>query len=345
MEHSPEVSYLIGKAIRRGSATYAEVRDATAPYGATYADTVLTEMDAAGVRLLEEHEIPITRETNVLMNQLTLVELVSLALRLPPVTKIARRLYRNSLGVPSHELDLRRLDYLDGDYQWYYLSPVFNSLQRSLRRLFDSEQIPFSKDWRESDRVEDRRYLANLAAHPMVNRTVSPQIRQHYRRLPAVRLLEDWIHATGKSSPVMTDIMRTAITHSGPIVLRSVLLSDQPSEAQHALRRRTDVCFQCAPERRCIPLRGVDDPYPVLAAYRASDLRTLLARRYPLLSMADSINRDYLLAKFYVPYSMVVLAKRFMVEIGYLDRSATVLPKNAGRYCPCDDAWPLSNQL
>jgi len=136
------------KCIRRGTATYAEIREVGERYGIDYADALVEELSTAGARLVAEKDVMISPRTNVLMNDLRLVELISLALRLPVAPKVRRRLHTGVIQQRSYELNLKRLDYLDSDYEWYYFSPSFNRLQRAIRRLFDSEQIPFAREWR-----------------------------------------------------------------------------------------------------------------------------------------------------------------------------------------------------
>jgi hypothetical protein len=92
-------------------------------------------------------------------------------------------------------------------------------------------------------------------------------------------------------------------------------------------------------------LQGVDDPSNVLAEYRYSDLDTILATRYPNLSLEECLLKDKLVAKFFAPYSTVVSSKRFMVETQCLDESTPILYKNAGKYCPFKDEWPLAQQV
>ncbi|MEA3375773.1 MAG: hypothetical protein U9R72_06200, partial [Chloroflexota bacterium] len=135
MKFAPDVQYYTEKCIRRGVATYAEVHEVGERYGIAYRDSLVEELRAAGTRLVTEDEVIISPRTNVLMNNLRLVDLVSLALQLPAVPQVRRRLHKGVLQQRSYELNLKRLDYLDADYEWYYLSPSFNRLQRAIRRL------------------------------------------------------------------------------------------------------------------------------------------------------------------------------------------------------------------
>jgi len=255
--------------------------------------------------------------------------------------KTPRRLHQHVLKQRSYELDLNRLDYLDSDYEWYYLSPAFNSLQRSIRHLFDAGEIPFARDWQKGDRKTNPDYLKGLIAHPAFAERILPRIRAHYLSLREVRLLVDWIKATGELAPTMVDIIRAGLERAGAGAVRSVLLSDQPSTAGSALEGRRDVCFNCPPHRRCQPLQGVTDPYEVLMEYRSTTLETLVESRHSGLSMGDCLLKDDLLAKFFVPYSLVVTSKKFMIDIHLLDTSSIVLRKNTGKYCPVEDRWLL----
>jgi hypothetical protein len=340
-EFSDEVQYLIGKSIRRGTVTCSEIAEVAEADGSFTADVVAEKLHQAGVHLVQDRDLDITPQTNVLMNNLTLVELVSLCLQLPVAPKTPRRLHQHVLKRRSYELDLKRLGYLDSDYGWYYLAPAFNSLQRSIRYLFKSGEIPFARDWAEGDRKTDLTYLKALITHPTFTARILPKIRQHYLGLREVKLLISWIQATGELMPTMADIIQTGLKQDGADTVRLLLLSDQPSTAESALQRRRDVCFSCLPQQRCQPLRALADPYQVLMEYRSTTLEALIITRYPELSMADCLLEDRLLVKFFAPYSLVVNTKGFMIDIGLLGASSAILRKNAGRYCPLEDKWFL----
>jgi len=343
MERAPDVQYFVGKCMRRGTATYTELLEICEQYGTDYVDALAEELSATGVQLVDEKDVAISPQTNVLLNDLRLVELVSLTLRLPVAPKIRRRLHKGVIQQRSYELSLKRLGYLDSDYEWYYLSPSFNRLQRAIRRLFDSGQIPFAKEWRS--KKEDLVYLKGLMAHPLFAKRVLSKIREHYLDLREVKFLVHWIEATGKPAPVMVDIIQAGLNEHGPKLVQGVLFSNQASTADSALRNRRDVCFSCPPKRRCLPLQNVDDPYDVLAEYRYSDLDTLLTTKYPNVPIDECLLRDSLVTKFFVPYSIVVSSKRFMIEICCLDGSASILRKNVGKYCPYHDEWPLTRSV
>ena len=87
MKRAPDVQYFVEKCIRRGAATYTEIREVSEQYGTDYADALAEELSVTGVQLVDERDIAISPQTNVLMNDLRLVELVSLALRLPVAPK------------------------------------------------------------------------------------------------------------------------------------------------------------------------------------------------------------------------------------------------------------------
>ena len=339
MKRAPDVQYFVEKCIRRGTATYAEIREVSELYGADYADVLVEELSAAGAQLVTEKDVMISPRTNVLMNDLRLVELVSLALRLPVAPKVRRRLHKDVIQQRSYELSLKRLDYLDSDYEWYYFSPPFNRLQRAIRRLFDSGQIPFAKEWR--NQKANHAYLKGLMAHPLFAERILRRIREHYLELREVKLLVRWIEVTGKPAPVMVDIIQAGLNEHGPELVRGVLFSNQASTADGALRSRRDICFSCPPARRCLPLKDVNDPYGILMEYRYSDLDTLLARRYPGVAWTDCLVKDWLIAKFFLPYTVTVTAKRWMVGIALFNKASIVLDKSHGKYCPKDDRWEL----
>jgi len=343
MERTPELQYFVDKCIRQGAATYTEIREVGQQYGYGPTDVLAEELNAAGVQLFDEKAVTVSPQTNVLMNDLRLAELVSLALRLPVALRIRRHLYEGMIRQRSYELDLKRLDYLDSDQEWYYLSPSFNRLQQAIRRLFDSGQIPFAKEWKSQK--GNLAYLNGLIAHPLFAERILPSIRQDYLGLKGVRLLMRWIKATGKRAPVMVDIIEAGLNEDGPESVRGLLFSNQASTADSALRNRHDVCFSCPSERRCLPLQGVDDPSNLLAEYRYSDLDTILATRYPNLPLEECLLKDKLVVKFFAPYSIVVSSKRFMVETQCLDESTPILYKNTGKYCPFKDEWPLAQQV
>jgi len=344
-EFGAEVQYLIGKSIRRGTATWGDIARISEDYGDLAADTLAETLDGAGVRLIEEQDTGITPRTNALMNDLTLVELVSLCLQLPVVPKTPRRLHQHVLKQRSYELDLSRLDYLDSDYEWYYLAPAFNSLQRSIRRLFDAGEIPFARDWQKGDWKTNPDYLKGLIVHPAFAERILPKIRVHYLGLRAVRLLVGWIKATGELQPTMVDIIRIGLERDGAGAVRSLLLSDQPSTAGSVLEGRRDVCFTCPPHRRCQPLQRVADPYGVLMEYRSTTLEALVTSRYPGKDLGDCLVKDWLIAKFFLPYSIVVSAKGWMLSLSILSDSSQVLNKSHGRYCPRSDVWQSGHEI
>lgn len=340
MEGTPDTRYFVEKCIRRGTATYTELREVGERHSDEYADVLAKELVAQGVQLVDEQDMVISSHTNVLMNDLRLVELVSLALRLPVAPKIRRRLHKDVIQQRSYELDLKRLDYLDRDYEWYYLSPAFNRLQRAIRRLFDSGQVPFAKEWR--GKRENVMYLKGLMAHPLFAKRILSKVREHYLNLKEVRLLMHWIKATDKPAPVMVDIIRAGLNEHGPEWVRGVLFSNQASTADGALRKRRDVCFSCPPEKRCLPLRDADNPYDILVEYRYSDMDTLLAKKYPGQAWTDCVVKDWLIAKFFLPYSLVVSAKRWMLGLSIL-RKSQMLNKSHGKYCSRADVWCIDN--
>jgi len=339
MERTPELEYFVDKRIRQGAATYTEIREAGQQYGYDLTDVLAEELNAAGVQLFDEKAVTISPQINVLMNDLRLAELVSLALRLPIAPRIRRHLYEGMIRRRSYELDLKRLDYLDSDQEWYYLSPSFNRLQQAIRRLFDSGQIPFAKEWKSQK--GNLAYLKGLMAHPLFAERIPPIIREHYLGLKGVRLLMGWIKATGKRAPVMVDIIQAGLNEDGPESVRGLLFSNQASTADSALRNRRDVCFSCPSERRCLPLQGIDDPSHVLAEYRYSDLDALLARRYPGETWEGCLVKDWILAKFFLPYTITTTAKRWMTDIVLLNNTSPILDKSHGKYCPRDDEWEL----
>jgi hypothetical protein len=338
--YTPDIRHFLGKSMRHGTATYAELREIGAQYGPGFADTLAEELNTAGVRLIDEKDILITPETNVLMNGLRLVDLVSLALQLPVVPKVPRRLHAAVLGQRSVELDLRRLEYLDVDQEWYYLSSELNRLQRAIRRLFDSGHIPFAREWR--NKRENIAYLRSLMAHPSFSQKIRPEIREHYLSIREVGLFVRWIQATGKRAPAMAEIIRSGLDEHGVVSVRSVLFSSQASTAGGALKSRRDVCFSCPPDMRCLPLQNVDDPYNVLLEYRYADLDGLLSVRYPGQAFEDCMVKDWTIAKFFLPYTIVVTAKRWMIEIELLNSSNAFLDKSHGEYCPKNDIWELA---
>jgi len=340
-EFGAEIQYIIGKSIRRGTATWNEIARVSEEYGDFTADALTQTLHEAGVQFIEEGEVSITPRTNVLMNDLTLVELVSLCLQLPVAPKTPRRLHQHVLKQRSYELDLSRLDYLDSDYEWYYLAPAFNSLQRSIRRLFNAGEIPFARDWQEGDRKTNLDYLKGLIAHPIFAERILPKIRAHYLSLREVRLLVDWIKATGELAPTMVDIIRAGLERAGTEVVRGLLLSDQPSTAVSALEGRRDVCFSCPPHWRCQPLQGVADPYEVLMEYRSTALETLVTSRYPGKDLGNCLVEDWLIAKFFLPYSIIVSTKIWMLQTAILGSDSVVLDKSHGKYCPWNDIWGL----
>lgn len=260
MEKTPDIQYFTQKCIRCGATTYSEIREFGKRYGSERGDLLIDELNTTGVRLIDERNILCSPQTNVLMNNLRLVELVSLALQLPVTAKICRKLSKNVLQRRTFELDLRRLDYLDSDNEWYYCSPSFNHFQQALRHLFDSGQIPFSKEWKNEKRRESHEYLRGLMAHPLFAERILSLIREHYLGLREVRLLIGWIKTTSKDAPVMVDIVQTALRQDGPDLVRGVLFSNQSSNADSALRYRKDVCFSCPPERRCLSIQNVETP-------------------------------------------------------------------------------------
>ena len=340
MEHTPDVQYLMEKCIRRGTATYTELLEVGGRYGTDHVDALAEDLNAAGVQLVDEKDVTISPQTNVLMNDLRLVELISLALRLPVVPKTPRRLHKGVIQQRSYELSLKRLDYLDSDYEWYYLSPPFNRLQRTIRCLFDSGQIPFAKEWKS--KKENLAYLKGLMMHPLFTKRVLSKIREHFLSLREVKLLLRWIGATDKPAPVMADIIQTGLNEHGPELVRGVLFSNQASTADGALRKRRDVCFSCPPEKRCLPLRDADNPYDILVEYRYSDMDTLLAKKYPGTAWTDCVVKDWLIAKFFLPYSLVVSSKRWMLDLSILGESQ-MLNKSHGKYCPRVDVWCIDN--
>ncbi len=341
-EFSDEVQYLFGKSIRRGTVTCSEIAEVAETHGNFTADVLAERLHQAGVHLVQDRDLDIIPQTNVLMNNLTLVELVSLCLQLPVVPKTPRRLHQHVVKQRSYELDLRRLDYLDSDYEWYYLSPAFNSLQRGIRHLFKSGEIPFARDWAEGDRKTDLTYLKALIAHPAFASRILPRIRQHYLGLREVRRLVSWIEASGELMPTMVNIMRAGLEQDGTEMVRRLLLADQPSTAGSVLERRKDVCFSCPPQRCCKPLKGHVDLYQVLMEYRSMTLEALAGTRYPGKNLGDCLIQDWLIAKFFLPYSIVVTTKRWMLQTAIISSDSIVLDKSHGRYCPCNDVWALN---
>ena len=310
-------------------------------HGLAVADAVAERLYDSGVCLVGDSDLEITSLTNVLMNDLTLVELVSLRLQLPAVPQTRRRRYRRVLGKRSYERDLKRLEYLDDDYEWCYLAPAFNRLQKKIRRLFKSGDIPFAREWQQADRRTDLKYLKGLVMHQAFTAQIVPAIRDHYRQLKPVRLLLKWIEATGHPGPSMVDVIHAGVAQDGGNLVCQTLLSNLPSTAGTALERRRDVCFSCPTWRCCQPLCDVPDRYSVMMTYRSTPLDVLLVSLYRGKSLDQCLTEDGLIAKFFVPYSLVVKGKKFMVDIGLLSVGSSIRPKNAGKYCPGRDLWQL----
>jgi hypothetical protein len=334
---------VVDKSVRRGVASLREIYQVREAYGESTAQSLAEWLHAAGVRLVEDSCLTINRQTNVLMSDLTLPELVFLCLQLPVVPKTPHRLYEHVLKRGCRELNLKRLDYIDSDEQWYYLAPSFNSLQRIIRSLFDSGTIPFARDWQAEDKRTDLRALRGWMQHPDFSTKVLPAIRHHYVALRAVQLLMSWIALTGKLNPSMTEIIEAGLQHDGVQTMHRLLLSDRPSESESALRQRKDICYDCPPRRRCYALKGADDPYVVLSMYRHRTLETVVCSLHPRETLAECLVSDHLIEKFFVPYSLVVSTKRFMIDIGLLDVQSGVYPKNSGKYCPREDRWLLAH--
>lgn len=124
-------------------------------------------------------------------------------------------------------------------------------------------------------------------------------------------------------------------------LVREVLFSNQASTADGVLKSRRDVCFSCPFERCCLPLQNVNDPYDTLVEYRYSDLDTLLAKRYPGEAWRDCLVKDWMIAKFFLPYTITVTTKRWMLRLALLGNVSTVLDKSHGKYCPKEDRWKL----
>jgi hypothetical protein len=342
-EFDSEVQFLIDKSIRRGAATWGEITRLGQEHGECIADAVSQTLDRAGVCIIRERDASIIPQANVLLNSLKLVELVSLCLQLPMAPKTPRRLHQHVLKQRSYELDLKRLEYLDADNEWYYLSPPFNSLQRSIRRLFNSGQIPFGRDWTTGDRKTNLNYLQALIDHPAFVARILPKIRQHYLSLRAVGLLVAWIQATGELMPTMAGIIRAGLEQDGSEIVRHLLLSDQPSTAESVLKNHRDVCYSCPPSRRCQPLREASSTYDVLMEYRSTALDEIVRLRHPKIDLRDCLLEDWLLAKFFLPYSLVVTTKRWMLQTSIVSCDSIVLDKSHGRYCPWNDVWALKN--
>ena len=257
--------------------------------------------------------------------------------------RVRRRLLEHVLKRRSYELDLKRLEYLDSDVEWYYLSPSFNSLQRNIRRLFKSGKIPFSREWDTGEMKTNLHYVKALVAHFEFSNTVLPEIREHYLQLNAVQIFIGWVGATGRQIPTMADIIRAGLEQDGIGMVRGLLLSEKPLTAQRVLERRRDVCFDCPPRRRCAPLDGITDEYSVLMDYRASSLDSLIDSKYPDRDLSDCLVQDWLIAKMFLPYSIVVKTKRWMLHTDIIDVHSMILDKSHGQYCPCDDIRSLNS--
>jgi hypothetical protein len=343
IELNRDIQFFKEKSIRRGVVTNEEISRIVSRHGQNQSELLAEDLNSAGVRVVAEDKLIIKPQTNILMNNLRLVELVSLALQLPAAPKLRRSLYQNVLQQRSYGLDLIRLDYLDNDDDWYYLSPDFNRLQQAIRQLFNTGRIPFSKDWKKGGKKDNLAFLGGLINHQHFENEILPHIRDYYRSLRDVRLFIKWNQASGNEIPVMVDIVMAGIDKDKGDMVRSLLFSDQASTAFSVLKKRIDICFVCPPNQKCMPIKNVYDPYDLLLEYRYASLSELLTSKYPNKSFLECLVSDKLIMKFFIPYSIVVSTKKFFQDIQLIDGSATLLYKNSGKYCPCCDEWPLIN--
>lgn len=72
-EFDSKVEYLIGKSIRRGTATWGEIATVREKLGDFATDVVTQTLHEAGVRFVEGQYASVTPKTNVLLNGLRLV--------------------------------------------------------------------------------------------------------------------------------------------------------------------------------------------------------------------------------------------------------------------------------
>jgi hypothetical protein len=274
------------------------------------------------------------------MNQLPLTGLIALALRLPAIQKVSRRLYGNTLGIRSHELDLKRLGYLDSDGEWYYLAPEFNRIQHSLRHLLDSGRIPCCDGWRNWTEPPVA-CIEQVASHPIFQDLVLVELRRQYVSLPGSAQLIGWIRSTKQAAPAMTEIIRAGLSADTPESVRQILFRPRASTADGLLRTRKDVCFSCPPALRCYTLRDHISELELLSQYRYTELEALLQTLHSDLTWSESVTTDWLITKFFLPHTISVRAKRFMIDIGIIAQDTAVLDKSHGQYCPKRDHWPL----
>jgi hypothetical protein len=68
-------------------------------------------------------------------------------------------------------------------------------------------------------------------------------------------------------------------------------------------------------------------------------MNTLVAKRYPGKTWEICLVKDWMIAKFYLPYTITVPTKRWMQRLAIVRASDEILDKCHGKYCPKADRW------
>lgn len=182
---------------------------------------------------------------------------------------------------------------------------------------------------------------------------VLPIFREYYLSLPEIEKLISWIAVCSNRPSSMFNIVRHAIDCGELREVWWLLLEDAPSSSPTEIEDGSDVCFECLRIDECTPrFAGRYDQGPVrdlLREYRYEITTKILQK---LASGQDSIKElipqfaeDSMVMKFAISCRVVRTAKRLLRDLDIVERSARILFKNSGLYCPRQDFWRLSEFL
>lgn len=350
---------------QRGIVSLRQIKEIQTSYGLSHTQTeeLVSELIAHGVCILDDdkveriHTVQTSifyqdrRLCNSLLNKMPICKLIAVFLFLPDTEEIVdvslfhrlpnRRQYLRELS------RLRMVTRVKGKSE-IRISEGFQHIQRAVHTYLDKGYIAgLQHSWRKAAKANIMRLAETVYQSPFFSSVVLPIVREYYLSLPEIKKFISWIAECSTQPVSMFDVVRYAIDCGELREVWWLLLGDVPSSSPTAIEDGSDVCFECLRIDECTPrFAGRYDQGAVrdlLREYRY-EITTKILRK--LASGQDSIKElipqfagDSMLVKFAINCHVVRASKQLLQDIGVVERSAPIVFKSRGLYCPQQDFW------
>ncbi len=196
-----------------------------------------------------------------------------------------------------------------------------------MNRYKDSQQL--------SKCQEIKKLTANVELweeirHPLKNLFLSHEIVQRFTNLILLT------NEAGKKS--MFHIVEHAITNEMNWELKNILIGEKATSGIKPINNGTDVCFSCDLKKCKV---ASDKIKRLLLFYRYIYVDSFIKDLDNNVKQHKEMLNDIFLLKFIIPYTIAVSTKQIFIKLNII-KSAKILYKNNGLYCPYDDEWVVS---